>query len=332
MAGARQPGPLCQVSRPMRVEDGTLCRMPSPVPGVLGSGYDPVANWSVRTKLLEAARRATRKLPPESRDQFAALFSPDNIGIIAGVFAAWGASHLFGVGEAADVILVGVGAFTIGWQSVGIARDLAHFAAISARADTGNQLDSAATHLARAVVTIGVTAFIALVFKAGKRFLGRGALTAREATVGGEAIVPGAGEGGPWWKAYDFGDNWPGTAVPKGFVMETGGQTFRVTINATEHMAEKVGKVPARADEQAGKLLTGGQLNNPGVWSTSPGARMAQVEYPLSSLAGSLEQAAQKYGRLSPQRFPLEIFGNWELGIDTRVKPWVVEHALPGSK
>jgi hypothetical protein len=120
---------------------------------------------------------------------------------------------------------------------------------------------------------------------------------------------------------------WPGTGVPKGFVMETGGQTFRVTMNATEHMAEMVGKVPVGPKEQAGKLLSAGQLKNPGVWSPSPGARMAGVDYPLSSLAGALEQAARKYGKLPPQRFPLEMFGNWELGIDTREIPWVVEHA-----
>lgn len=332
MASGRQPGALCQVSRPLQVEDGTLCRMPSPVPGVVGADYDPMARWSVQTKLLEAARRAIRKLPAESRDQFAALFSPANVGITAGVFAAWGASHLFGVGEAADIVMVGVGVFTLGWQSVGAMRDLADFAAIAARAETEAQLDLAATHLARAVVTIGVAAFLALVFKAGKRLFGRGALTGREAAAEGEMIVPGAGDGVQWWKAYDFGENWPGTAVPKGFVMETGGQTFRVTINATEHMAEQMGKVAIRPGEQAGKLLSGGQLNNPGVWSTSPGARMAEVDYPLSSLAGALEQAARKYSKLPPQRFPLEMFGNWELGIDTRVKPWIVEHALPKSK
>jgi hypothetical protein len=305
--------------------------MPSPVPGPLGAGDDPVANWSIETKLLEAARRAAPKLPAESRRQFEALFSPANIGITGGVLAVWGASHLTGIGEAADLILLGVGAIALGSQAIAAGRDLASFVSIAVRAHTRAELDLAAGHLARAVVLIGVTAFIVLIFKAGKQFLGRGGLSAQQATAAGEAIVP-AVEGGPWWKASNFGENWPGTAVPKGFVMETGGQTFRVTINATEHMAEQAGKIAVRPGEQAGKWLSAGDLKNPGVWSTSPGARMAEVDYPLSSLAGALEQAARKYGTLPPQRFPKEMFGNWELGIDTQVKPWVVEHAVPMGK
>src|SRR5689334_11132065 len=35
MANGRQPGPMCQVSRPVEVDDGTMCRMPSPRPGPL---------------------------------------------------------------------------------------------------------------------------------------------------------------------------------------------------------------------------------------------------------------------------------------------------------
>ena len=99
--------------------------------------------------------------------------------------------------------------------------------------------------------------------------------------------------------------------------METGGRTFRVTVNATKHMAEYAGRLP-----------TAGDLRNPGVWSTSPWARFFQTDYPLASLAGALEQAALKYGKLPPQRFPLERFGNWELGVDTSATPWVVEHAV----
>ena len=103
--------------------------------------------------------------------------------------------------------------------------------------------------------------------------------------------------------------------------METGGQQFRVTANACKHMAEYAARSP-----------TAGQLQNPGVWSTSAGNRMAQVDYPLSSLAGALEQAAKKYATLPRQRFRLERFGDWELGIDTTFTPWVVEHAVPKGR
>jgi hypothetical protein len=312
---------MCQIDRPVCIDDDTMCRTATPSPAPTGAGSGLVTHWDVRTKLLEAARRAAPKLPAESCGQFAALFSSVNIRITGGVLAFWGASHFFGVGEAADVVLLGVGVVAIGGQAFVAARDLQDYLSIAAGAQTEADLDRAASHLAQAVVTIGVTAFIALVMKAGSRFVGRGGLSGRAATASGEAIVRPAGEAGPWWKAYDFGENWAGTAVPRGFVVQTGGQTFRVTINATEHMAEYAARSPST-----------GQLRNPGVWATSPGAQFAEVEYPLSTLAGALEQAAQKYGNLPPQRFPLERFGNWELGIDTQTKPWVVEHAVPKGK
>jgi hypothetical protein len=323
MPRGKVPGPMCQLRRPVLVMDGTMCLSPSPLPSPVGTlaAHNSVASWSLSSKLLEAAERAGPKLPDESRDQFAALFSPVNIGITAAVFGAWGASHLFGVGEAADVVLGVAAILTIGWQAIGAADDIMCFFSTAARATTMDDLDRASVYLAHAVVIIGVAAFIALIVKAGSRLGIRARLSGRAATAGGEVLVPPVSERGPWWRAYDFGDDWPGTSVPRGFVMEIGGAKFRVTVNATEHMAEYAGRSPSV-----------GQLRNPGVWSTSPSARFAEVDYPLSSLAGALEQAALKYRGLPPQRFPLERFGNWELGIDTRETPWVVEHALPKWK
>jgi hypothetical protein len=260
-------------------------------------------------------------LPAAARKEFEALFSPVNIGITAGVLAFWGASHFFGVGLAADVILLCVGLVTIGTQVFAAARDLADFVGIAATARTEADLDLAAGHLAQAVVTVGVTTFVALIMKAGRRLTGRGAVSGQAATAAGEVVIPPAGAAKPWWTATRFGDNWIGTAVPRGFVMETGGQSFRVTANATKHMAE-----------YAARSVTAGQLKNPGVWPTSPFARFAEVDYPLSSLAGALEQAAAKYAKLPPKRHDLERFGNWELGIDTRGKPWIVEHAVPKTR
>jgi len=37
MAGERTPGPVCQVERPVCVQDGTMCIAPSPAPGPVGS-------------------------------------------------------------------------------------------------------------------------------------------------------------------------------------------------------------------------------------------------------------------------------------------------------
>ncbi len=321
MPGHRIPAPVCRYHAPTRINDGTLCRIASPAPQPVGACSDQVACWDLQQKLLAAARRVTPLLPREMQGQFAALFSGENLAITAGVLTAWGASHLIGVGEAVDVVLVVGGAITLGWQAFGVGKDIGSFAYLAANAQTYADLDRAAGHLARAVAAIGVGAFIALIVKFGSRFARGGGLSAKNATEGGEALVPAAGESGPWWKARQFGENFAGTSVPKGFIMETGGQQFRVTINACEHMAE-----------HAARVLTAGQLKNPGVWSTSPGNRLAQVDFPLSSLAGALEQAAKKYGALPRQRFKLEQFGNWELGIDSQTTPWVVEHAVPRGR
>ena len=321
MAGHHIAAPLCRYRAPTDINDGTLCRIESPAPGPVGACSDQVACWDLQQKLLGAARRVAPRLPREMRGQFAALFSGPNLAITAGVLTAWGASHLVGVGEAVDVVLIVGGAITLGWQAFAAGKDIGQFAYIAANARTSADLDDAAGHLARAVVTLGVAAFIGLIMKFGARFAKRGGFSAKTATEGGEALVPAAGESGPWWKASQFGEDFPGTSVPKGFVMETGGQQFRVTINACEHMAEYAARTP-----------TAGQLKNPGVWSTSPGNRLAQVDFPLSSLAGALEQAAKKYGALPRQRFKLEQFGNWELGIDSQSTPWVVEHAVPKGR
>jgi hypothetical protein len=254
------------------------------------------------------------------RAQFAALFSPTNLAITGGVLAAWAASHAVGVGEAADIVLLIAGIATVGWQAVRAAHDIWDFVTIAANARSEDDLERAATHLASAVVILGVTAFVALIVKAGGKLFGRGAPGARAATADGEALAGETAEGGPWWKARDFGDDWPGTSVPRGFTMEVGGRTFRVTVNATKHMAENVGRLPSA-----------GELANPGVWSTSPGMRLAQVDYPLSSLAGALEEAAQRLSGLPPQRHFFRQ-GNWELGIDTADNPWAVYHAVPVGK
>jgi len=157
---------MCRSRQAIDVDDGTMCLIASSPARSLGSEGDGVAQWSMERKLLEAARRATPKLPPEMREQFASLFSGANLAITCGVLAVWGASHLIGVGEVVDAGLVVVGTIVIGWQAFQAGRDIGQFLLIAANAQSSQDLDRAANFLARAVVTIGVTAFIALIMKA----------------------------------------------------------------------------------------------------------------------------------------------------------------------
>ena len=90
--------------------------------------------------------------------------------------------------------------------------------------------------------------------------------------------------GGPFWKAYDFGPDYPGTSVPQHFTLEVAGREFRIkgTLNragqpsgGTKHMYEYAAK-----------------------YGTT-GARAGQVDFPLSPLAGALEQVVRS-GDLGP--------------------------------
>lgn len=189
----------------MQVEDGTLCRMASPVPGPVGPSANPVAHWSIRTKLLEAARRAIPKLPADSRQQFASLFSATNIEITGGVLALWAGSHFFGVGEAADLALLGIGVVTMGTAAFGVGRDLGSFLALATHAQTEADLDRAASHLAQAVVTMGVMSFIALIMKAGSRFKRPGLVGASAGeTIGAASAAEETVTVGRWMSKEEY--------------------------------------------------------------------------------------------------------------------------------
>ena len=170
MAGSRIAGPTCQHRLPVNVNDGTSCKIQSPNPGSVGPRKDPVSSWSSQQKLLAAAQRATPKLPPGMRDQFAALFSKQNLAITGGVLTVWAASQFVGVGEIVDVILAVVGVIMAGWQAVEALWEIERFLVLAISAKSTDELEGAADHLARAVIMIGVTAFVILIMKQGSKF------------------------------------------------------------------------------------------------------------------------------------------------------------------
>jgi hypothetical protein len=101
--------------------------------------------------------------------QFADMLSPVNIGITVGVLGAWVASHAFGVGEVADVLLFIVGLAMVGPAVLQCARDLVTFVELVRKAHCRSDLDTASSYLARVVSVLGVTVFMAFLTKcAGK--------------------------------------------------------------------------------------------------------------------------------------------------------------------
>src|SRR5262249_53166020 len=144
---------------------------------------------------------------------------------------------------------------TTGLQGIRVARDLWDYFSIARSAASEADLQRAVGCLARAVAVTGVTAFIGLLGRAA----GKGLKVLRRGKLAGRTEV--------WWKADDFGPDYPGTAIPQGFTLQVGTRTFTIKPNATKHMAEYV----------RGKA---------GV-----GAFAAGTEFPISSLAGALEHA-----------------------------------------
>ena len=140
-----------------------------PPPGVVGGVADDVAHWSGERRFMEAARLAGPKLPASMQAEFMALFSGQNLLILGVVFAAWAASHAFGVGEAFDLIVLLLGLAMLGPMAWQCAWDLARFVQLARAARNCGDLDAAGAALARVLAVLGVTVFMVLIAKAASR-------------------------------------------------------------------------------------------------------------------------------------------------------------------
>ena len=136
--------------------------------------------WPLDKKFADVLQRTAPKLPANMRHEFLGLLSPTNIAIMATCLVAWAGSHAFGVGEAIDVLLVGVGMLFVGMAIIDVAKEVGDCVLETTGATDEKDLEEAASHLARAIAIIGVLAFIALFAKVA-RGLGR------KPVAGGEA-------------------------------------------------------------------------------------------------------------------------------------------------
>jgi hypothetical protein len=103
-----------------------------------------VSSLSVQERVSETLRRSLPLLPGEARDVVAGLLSPESVAIIAGTMALWAGSHLFGVGEIIDLLLLAVGGLVLGRSIWGVAEDLWEFARLSINGSSESDLDQAA--------------------------------------------------------------------------------------------------------------------------------------------------------------------------------------------
>jgi hypothetical protein len=81
---------------------------------------DAIHTLGAQEKISDALRRSLPLLPLEARQQVEALLTPTSIALVAGTLIVWAGSHVIGIGEIADVILLVVG-FTVLGTSVSVA-------------------------------------------------------------------------------------------------------------------------------------------------------------------------------------------------------------------
>jgi hypothetical protein len=124
-----------------------------------------LATMPLTERLTEVLTRSKKNVGPEVAVAIDSLLSPVNLAILAGTLTLWAGSHLFGVGEIVDVLLLVVGAFTIGWSIGDVAKDLYTFTERTINARSDADLDAAAQAFSHAIVLAGITVVMALLLR-----------------------------------------------------------------------------------------------------------------------------------------------------------------------
>jgi hypothetical protein len=127
-----------------------------------------VSAATMSDKLEITFRFLDRHGSPEMTQQLRDLFSPENMAITTGAISVWAAGHFFGVSEVVDLILLMVGAMTLGPQVLELTDLLYKYFELVENARNVRDLDNASKILAKVVTTLGITTFLALIGRAGK--------------------------------------------------------------------------------------------------------------------------------------------------------------------
>lgn len=165
--GQRLPGPVCASELGLAwIDQGTagLFRFTPPASAGLHAGQ-----LSAQEKIAEALRRSLPMMPAETRHQVEALLSPESLAIVAATLIVWAGSHLVGIGEIVDIVLLVAGFAVLGLSVFSGAQELYLFATTSIDARSGADLDRAARHFALAVNILGVSVVSAVLLRGSSR-------------------------------------------------------------------------------------------------------------------------------------------------------------------
>lgn len=130
---------------------------------------------------------AGKHLDQEVAGQLYQLFSAENIAITSSVLAFWALSHVFGVGEVIDAVLLAAAVVTAAQDLGAIADALWDFFELSQNATCIEDLDKAGQKMAFVISKVGIAAILALILKGGSR---RSPGMGRSVAPGAAAAVP----------------------------------------------------------------------------------------------------------------------------------------------
>lgn len=124
MPAGKRPGPYCAHNNPQQVEDGTMCRVPSPPPGPVGTTGDPGLGGFLESSrcLLEAYRLAIPLAPAAVYRETGYELGNLIKGLLPGLLemlAALGAATVAGAGFGASVGFFAGGAGAVPGAVVG---------------------------------------------------------------------------------------------------------------------------------------------------------------------------------------------------------------------
>lgn len=117
-----------------------------------------IADMSPVERLQTALVMAKSKVGPEIAAQIDELLKPENLALISGVAAFWGAAHLNGSGEIADLTMLGVATVAGGFDALKAINHLGHGIVGALTAETRADFDGAqgaATRFAQAAIKAG---------------------------------------------------------------------------------------------------------------------------------------------------------------------------------
>jgi hypothetical protein len=108
----------------------------------------------------------------------------------------------------------------------------------------------------------------------------------------------------------------PNTSIPEWLRLKVGKREWRVERNATK--LDRSGKPIGPATKHLGEKAQG----------AGGFAKLSQVDFPISSLAGALEEAERRLLAKTAHSGTLFTVEGWELGISTKETVWRVYHAV----